>query len=189
MMDGLGCRVIFKCLDELCIIYKIILYNLTQVCIFDLPHIPHQFLIHSVCTFLTGRHIICRHKLVLICLADLPDIKLQVIVVADDFPVYFDEVHLTIICYPAGVRIPHFTVQSSCLILKEQVVIRFPVPGLCASLSLTQINVAYRLTFNKCINISHISYCLFLSVFTSSSPRSPKSRCPHTHPRLPGGIL
>ena len=78
VMYGLCRGVSLECLDERLIIYKIILYCLTQIGIFNLAYIAKQFPVHSLRTFLAGGHVVRRHILVFLRLADLLDIELEV---------------------------------------------------------------------------------------------------------------
>src|SRR5699024_12641469 len=87
--------------------------------------------------------------------ADLFDIQLEIAVVADDIPVYFDKILLLIICDPLGIRIPHLPVQYSCFVLKEQIVVWLPIPCLSGTFPFAEINIPYRLTFMQSVNISH----------------------------------
>ena len=131
-----------KCLDKCFIIYKIILYRLTQIVIIDLLHISDQFFKHTVCAFLGCRHVVCCHILIFIRLTDLTDIELQIVIITDHIAKYFDKIHLIIVCDSIRIRIPDLSVQCSCLILQDQIVIWLPVSCLCASFSFAQINIS-----------------------------------------------
>ena len=104
MMNTFCSRVCLKPFDKCRIIFEIIFHCFS-------------LLIHSLDTLLACRHVVCRHIFIFKCLADLLDIQLKIAIIADDVSEYFDKIHLIIVCDSIGIRIPHLSIQSSCLIL------------------------------------------------------------------------
>ena len=113
----------------------------------ELTDIGGQLFIHGIHVFFRHRHVIRRVILPFLCFPNLPDVDLEISVIADDVSVYFDEIFLVIICDALGIGVPDFSVEDARLILQQQVVIRFPVPCLCGTLSFAQVYVPYRLAF------------------------------------------
>ena len=158
------CRRMFsEAFDEFRIVHEIILHCFPQVGIRDLLYIAQQFLIHGVRIFICGGHVVRRIELAFARLPDLLDVHLQIVVVADDIAIDFDEVFLVIICDPAGVRVPDLAVQGACFVLQDQVVIGLAVPGLRRTLAFAQINVPNGFSLPEGIDISHKS-ASFLSI-------------------------
>ena len=51
-----------------------------------------------------------------------------------------NKILFTVVCNSLRIRIPYLTIQCSCLILKDQVVIRFSISCLCRTFSFAQIH-------------------------------------------------
>ena len=126
----LRCRMSFEITDKCLVFYKIIIQHLSQILVVYFLNVSKQFLIHAICTFLCCRHIIGSDIFAFLHLSDLLDIHLQIIVIADDLTIYLNEIQFIIVCDPAGIRIPYFSVQCSGLILQDQIIIRSSVSGL-----------------------------------------------------------
>ena len=58
---------------------------------------------------------------------DLPDIELKIAIIINYVAKYFYKIFFTVFRNPLGIWIPDFSVQCPCLILQNQVVIRFSV--------------------------------------------------------------
>ena len=106
LRSGMSLEITNKCL----VFYKIILQHLSQILVLYFLNISKQFLIHAICTLLRCRHIIGGDIFTLLCFTDLLNVKLQIVIIADDFTIYFNKIHLIIICDSLGVRIPYFSI-------------------------------------------------------------------------------
>ena len=179
VMYRLRGRMSLEITDKCLVFYKIMIQYLSQILVVYFLNVSKQFLIHAICTFLCCRHIIGRDVFAFLHLSDLLDIHLQIIVIADDLTIYLNEIQLVIVCDPTGIRIPHFSVQCSGLILKDQIIIRPSVSGLRRTLSFTQIYISDRFPFVKGIDISHLIssfYILYLYFTTAPAPKHPSGR-------------
>ena len=172
-------RMSLEITDKCLVFYKIIIQYLSQILVVYFLNVSKQFLIHAICTFLCCRHIIGRDVFAFLHLSDLLDIHLQIIVIADDLTIYLNEIQLIIVCDPAGIRIPYFSVQCSGLILKDKIIIRSSVSSLRRTLSFTQIYISDCFPFVKGIDISHLIssfYILYLYFTTVPAPKHPSGR-------------
>ena len=152
LRSGMSLEITNKCL----VFYKIILQHLSQILVLYFLNISKQFLIHAICTLLRCRHIIGGDIFTLLCFTDLLNVKLQIVIIADDFTIYFNKIHLIIICDSAGIRIPYFPVKCPGLILKDQIIIWSSVSGLRRTLSFAQIYISDCFSFVKGVDISHL---------------------------------
>ena len=156
MMNRLRSGMSLEITDKCLVFYKIILQHLSQILVLYFLNISKQFLIHAICTLLRCRHIIGGDIFTLLCFTDLLNVKLQIVIIADDFTIYFNKIHLIIICDSAGIRIPYFPVKCPGLILKDQIIIWSSVSGLRRTLSFAQIYISDCFSFVKGVDISHL---------------------------------
>ena len=97
VMNRLRSRMTFEFCNKCFIFHEVKFQCRSQIWIGNLTDICHQFLVHTVHTFLCCRHIISRIIFSFLSHPDLPDVHLKIPVIINDISKYFDKIFLIII--------------------------------------------------------------------------------------------
>ena len=147
MMYGLGRRMSLKYLHKFLIFYKKLLQKLGKIRILHTVDKLSQLALHIIHTVLTGRKIICWIILLFSCLACSLDIQLHGACKACHISHDLNVIKSIKIINSQRIGIPDLTIDHTCFILKDQILIRLAILRCSCLFLFAEIDPVYSVSF------------------------------------------
>ena len=143
MMYGLGCGMSFKHFHKFLIFHKKLLQKLGKIRILHTVDQVAQLALHIVHTVLTGRKIICRIILPFSCLACSLNVQLHGTCKTCHISHDLNVIQGIKIIDPQRIWVPDLTIDHTCFILKDQILIGFSILRCSCLFLFTEIDSVY----------------------------------------------